>query len=66
MLTDAQLDDERKKEKKRRRSQNTVLTPTPLQNPPHNPQRSGGMREYNRSMTLKKGIRSKLNESERI
>jgi hypothetical protein len=27
--------------KKKRRSQNTILTPTPLQNPPHKPKRSG-------------------------
>jgi hypothetical protein len=31
----------KKKKKKETTSQNTVLTPTPLQNPPHNPKRSG-------------------------
>jgi hypothetical protein len=29
------------KNKKKKPSWNTVLTPTPLQNPPHNPKRSG-------------------------
>jgi hypothetical protein len=41
MLTDAQSDVEEKNKKKETTSENTVLTPTPLQNPPHNPKRSG-------------------------
>jgi hypothetical protein len=35
-----ELDVERKN-KKKETAGNTVLTPTPLQTPPHNPQRSG-------------------------
>jgi hypothetical protein len=40
MLADAQLGVEEKK-KKENTASNTVLTPTPLQNPPHKPKRSG-------------------------
>jgi hypothetical protein len=38
----AKLDvEEKKKKKNEKKSWNTALTPTPLQNPAHNPKRSG-------------------------
>ena len=65
MLTDAQLDvDRKKRKKKRKKTYNTVFMSTQRQKPTHKTPTGGDMRECNHSMKAKKGIPSSFKQKE--
>jgi hypothetical protein len=49
---------------KKNTSWNTVFTPTRRKKPTHKSPTAAGMREHNRSMKTKKGIRSSIKQKE--